>query len=170
MTAIWCMVPQIWSATDRIFCYFGPLLPFYPHPQQPKKWKILKKWKKHLEILSLYTCVPKMKIIWCMIPEIWSMWQTEFLVILDCFLPFYPYNNPKNQNFEKLKKIHGYIIILYKCTKHHDHCSLDMACNKFNCYFSFWAVFYPFTSPTARKIKILKKWRKKRPGDIIILQ
>ena len=21
---IWCMVPEIWSATDRIFCHFGP--------------------------------------------------------------------------------------------------------------------------------------------------
>ena len=23
-TSIWCMAPQIWSATDRIFCHFGP--------------------------------------------------------------------------------------------------------------------------------------------------
>ena len=30
--------------------------------------------------------------------------QTEFFVILDHFLPFYPYNNPKTQNFQKLKK------------------------------------------------------------------
>ena len=35
-------------------------------------------------------------------------------------------------------------------------------------YFSFWAVFCPFTSLTTRKIKIKKK-RKKAPGDIIIL-
>ena len=31
--------------------------------------------------------------------------QTKFFVILDRFLAFYPPNNPKNQNFEKLKKI-----------------------------------------------------------------
>ena len=30
--------------------------------------------------------------------------QTKFAVILDCFLPFYPPNNPKNQNFEKNEK------------------------------------------------------------------
>ena len=30
--------------------------------------------------------------------------QTEFFVILDHFLPFYLPNNPKNQNFEKMKK------------------------------------------------------------------
>ena len=48
-------------------------LPFYP----PLSWKtpknkILKKWKKMLEI-SLYKCVPKTTIIWRTIPEIQSL-------------------------------------------------------------------------------------------------
>ena len=30
--------------------------------------------------------------------------QAQFFVILEHFLPFYPLNNPKNQNFEKMKK------------------------------------------------------------------
>ena len=30
--------------------------------------------------------------------------KREFFVILDHFLPFYPPNNPKNRNFEKLKE------------------------------------------------------------------
>ena len=54
----------------------------------------------------------------------------------------------------------GDIIILNKYTKNHDHMLhyfLDMGRNRFNCYFSFWAIFYPFTFLTARKIKILKK-------------
>ena len=147
-----------------------------------------------------------------------GVWQTEFFVILECFLPFYPpmdaenqnyekiknmsrdiiilhkstindnhmmygswdmkrvwqnffsfwtvfcpFTNPKNQNFEKLKKTPGDIIILQKCTKNHDHmlyCSWDMACDRCNCYFSFWAIFCPFTPLTAQKIKILKKWKK----------
>ena len=61
-------------------------------------------------------------------------------------------NNLKNQNFEKPKKTPGDIIILHKCTKNHDHmlyCSLDMAYNRCNCYFSFWAIFCHFTSLTA---------------------
>ena len=65
----------------------------------------------------------------------------------------------------------GGIIILHKCTKNHDHklyCSLDMERNRFNYYFSFWAVCCPFISLTARKIKLQKKM-KKTPGDIIIL-
>ena len=68
------------------------------------------------------------------------MRQTKFFVILDRFLPFQPPNNPKNQNFEKLKKSPGVIIILHKCTKNPDHmlcCSLDIARNGFKghlCY------------------------------------
>ena len=38
-------------------------------------------------------------------------------------------------------------------------------CEGCNCYFSFWAIFCPFTPLTARKTKI----EKKMPGDIIIL-
>ena len=54
------MVPEILSATDRIFCHFG-----------------------------------------------------QFFVHL-------PPKNPKNQNFKKMKKVPG-DIILHKCTKNHDH-------------------------------------------------
>ena len=28
------MVPEIWSATDRIFCHFGPLYALLPHSQE----------------------------------------------------------------------------------------------------------------------------------------
>ena len=54
-----------------------------------------------------------------MVPEKAS--ATEFFVILDHFLPFYPPNNPKNQNFEKMKKTPGDIIILHKCTINDNH-------------------------------------------------
>ena len=47
-----------------IFCHFTLLT--------IGKIKILKKWKKHLEISLVYTCVPKMTIIWCMLHEIWN--------------------------------------------------------------------------------------------------
>ena len=66
----------------------------------------------------------------------------------------------------------GDIIVLHKCTKNHDHmlyCLWDMTRDKFNCYFSFWAIFCPFTPLTAQKIKIKKKKMKKAPIRIIIL-
>ena len=42
-----------------------------------------------------------------------------------------------------------------------------MAHDRCNCYFSFWAIFCPFTPLTAKNIKIKKKndtnaWSKKR--------
>ena len=114
MTIIWCMVPEIWSATDRVFCHFGAffalLSPYGPRelkfwkmkkipediiilqmctindsymmysswdmkcnalnflsywtmfcsftPLTTQKIKLLKNWKKCLEILSFYACVP----------------------------------------------------------------------------------------------------------------
>ena len=103
-----------------------------------------------------------MTIIWCMVPEIWRATHKIFCHF-GLFFALLPPNNPKNQNFEKLKNTPGDIIILHKCSKNNDHmlyCSLDMARNKFN-YFSFWAIFYPFISLTTQKIKILKKFKKK---------
>ena len=54
MAIIWCAAPEILSLKDRSFCHFG--LSFYPLWTQ--KIKILKKLKKHLEILSFYKSVP----------------------------------------------------------------------------------------------------------------
>ena len=39
--------------------------------------------------------------------------QTEFFVILSIFLPFYPPNDPENQNFEKMKNMPGDMILTY---------------------------------------------------------
>ena len=52
-------------------------------------------------------------------PEISNV--TEFFVILDTFLSIYPLKTQKNQNFEKMKKTPGDIIILHKCTKNYDY-------------------------------------------------
>ena len=34
-----------------------------------------------------------------------------------------------------------------------------MACDRYNCYFSFWAISLPFYPPKSPKIKFLKKWK-----------
>ena len=106
--------------------------------------------------------------------DVWFLryraWQTELFVILDYFFAFYTPKNLKNQNFEKMKRMPGDIIILLKCTKNHDHMhrSWDTMCDGSNSYFLFCNIFCPFTPLTTQKIKIFKKW-KKVPGDIIIL-
>ena len=50
------------------------------------------------------------------------------------------------------------------------YCSWDMARDRCNCHFSFWATFYPSTPLTCPKNKNFKKnMKKKTLGDIIIL-
>ena len=46
--------------------------------------------------------------------------QNNFFVVLDYISPFYPTDNPENQNFEKIKTNPGDIIILHMCTKAYD--------------------------------------------------
>ena len=168
ITVTWCMVPEIWNATDRIICHYGPFFALLP-PYGPRKSKFKKNEKNNWRYYHFTNVYHKWQSY-----DIWffryGVQQTKIFIILDRFLPFQPPNNPKNQTFEKLKKSPGDIIILHKCTKIHDHmlhCSLDMAHNEFN-YFLFWAIFYPFTSLTAQKNQNFEKM-KKTPGNIIIL-
>ena len=119
-----------------IFCPFTPLTTW--------KIKTLRQWKKHLDMSSFYTYVPKITIIWCMLPEIWST-TDKFFVILGHFLPFI---GPKNQNLEKMKKMPRYIIIiLLICTINGNHMmyvSLDMECSRCNfCHFGPFFAFLP---------------------------
>ena len=60
---------------------------------------------------------------------------------------------------KKKRKTPGDIIIWHKSTKNHDHrlyCSWHVVRDRCNCYFSFWAIFCPFTPITAQKMKIFK--------------
>ena len=113
MMTVWCMVPDIWSATDRTFCHFRLLFVLLPSPLPltTQKIKILKKCKKqHLEISSFYTSVPQIIIICYTSPEIWRM-ADGIMFHFGPFLPFYPSNSPQNQNLKKWKKKPGDTII-----------------------------------------------------------
>ena len=74
-------------------------------------------------------------------------------------MPFDLPNKPKNQNFEKIKKLPGHII-LHLCTTNDDHMMYGYWDIKHQIIFlSFWAIFCPITPLTTQKIKILKKWK-----------
>ena len=78
----------------------GHFLSFYT----PKKSKNqnFEKWKNFLEILSFYTVYQKSQSF--MMYGSWDrVRETELFVILDHFLPLYPPNNLKNQNFGKME-------------------------------------------------------------------
>ena len=70
----------LWSEADWIFIILGHFLHFTPPPLTTQKIKILKKWKKgSRDAIIQYTwCVPKIMIIWGMLPEIWSVTDIIF--------------------------------------------------------------------------------------------
>ena len=78
-----------------IFCPFVPLT--------VQKVKISKKRKKHLEISSFYTSVPKFMIICFTVPEI--MRVTDAIIFhFGIFFALLPSDSPKNQNLKKKEK------------------------------------------------------------------
>ena len=101
-----------------MYCYWDIVMEF----NEQSFLSFWKKWTKCLEILSFYTCVPKMTII--MMYGYWDIEQDRqnSLSFWTIFCPFiYPLKNLKNQNFEKKKKAPGDTIILHKCTINDNH-------------------------------------------------
>ena len=100
------------------------------------------------------------------------MWQTE-IGNFESFFPLLPPKNPKNQNFEKMKKFAGHIL-LYVCQK---SWSYDVQFLRYRVrqtgFFFIWDNFYPFNphptptpdNPWNQNFEKMKK----TPGDFIIL-
>ena len=180
MMIIWRMVPEIWSATDRIFSFWtifspftllktqkikilknwkntlkyhhfthvchkwqsydvcflrfrarqrkffdilGHFLPFYPNIN-PKN-EILKKWKKNLGMSIFYINVPKIMAICYTVSEIWRVTDVILIFHFGLFLPFYPPNSPKIQNFNKMKNTCEPKIMIRWCTVPEIWCVTD---------------------------------------------
>ena len=108
------MIYSSWNIEQNILklVILGHFLPIYP------KNKNFEKWKNLLEISSFYSCVPKITIIWCTVPEIRSESDRIFLsfwVIFCFFFHPHPFWFQKSKFWKKEKKI-GDIIILHMCT------------------------------------------------------
>ena len=86
-----CIFFSFWA----IFCPFTPLTAW--------KIKILKKWKKAWRYHH-FICVRKIMIRWCTVSEIWCVTDVIIISHFGHFLPFYPPNSQKTQNFEKNNK------------------------------------------------------------------
>ena len=114
---------DLWSTVcNRLkLVILGQFLPFYS-PTNPKYQNFEKMERIAGDIIILLMCT-KFTIIWCTVLEIRS--ETEFFVILVHFLPFYPSNDPENQNFEKMKKVYGDTIHLHMCSINEDHMMYD---------------------------------------------
>ena len=152
---------RYWAWLTEFFVILGHFFPYAPRTTW--KTKILKKWKKtnnnHNWRPHHFTLVyNKWRIIWCMAPEIWSVTNiifSDFGLYLALLL-LHPLNGPENQNFKKLKKVLGDIIILHTCTINNNpmmYGSWNME-GKGQNFLSFWTIFCPFTPLTTQKIKI----------------
>ena len=81
------------------------------------------KMKKKIagDIIIVHMCTKNHNhIIWGTVPEIWG--ETKIFGHfgpLFALYSFAPPNNPKNQNFEKMKEAPGDVIILNLCNKKH---------------------------------------------------
>ena len=225
MTITWCMVPEIWSVTDKIFCHFWPIFapipPMNPEnqnfenmkiipgdiiilhmctindnhmmygswdmkrdkqnflsfwtlfcpftPLTTQKIKILKNWKKHMKILSFYTCMAYMTIIWCMVPEIRSM-ADRICCHFGLFFTLIPPYGPRKSKFWKHE---NNIWRYYEFTHaYHQWQSYDVWFLRYEAWQTKFFVildhFSPFYPSNTLKIKCLKN--EKTPGYIIILQ
>ena len=127
------------------------------------------KWTTSLEISSFYTCVPKTTIIWGTVPEI----QCDTDIIFCHLGPFFALSPPWQpirskfwKNEKNIWKYHHFTH-MYQKSWTYNIWFLRYKAQQTKFFSSLWAVFCPFILWTARKIKILKKWKKN--GDNIIL-
>ena len=128
----------------EFFVILGHFLPFYHlTSNDPKNQNFEKKWKKYLEILSFYTyiCTIKKDHMICFLK--YKVRKTEIFVILGHFLPFQPHDNPKNQNFGKMKEntwIYHPFTYVYHTWQSYG--SWDMKRDEQN-FLSVWTFFAP---------------------------
>ena len=133
------MVPEIWNATDRIFCHlFFSFLPLYGS----RKTKFWKNDKKGLE-MSFYSCItnndPIMNGSWDMEHD------KQIFLFWAIFCPFAPQTTQKIKIFKKRNK-HMATIILHLRTVNETHVMYswwDMEHNRIFCHFGSFLALLP---------------------------
>ena len=66
---LYCSWDMAWGGCNCYFSFWAIFASLPPY--QPKKLKQKKLKKNPVEISSFYTCVPKIMIRWCTVPETW---------------------------------------------------------------------------------------------------
>ena len=93
----------------------------------------------------------------------WDMEHEIEFLSFSHFLPFYPTNNLKNQNFEKMKKKLLEISSFYTCASHMTitSCMVSEICGATDKIFCLFVPLFVLLLPlTTQKIKIMKKRKK----------
>ena len=92
----------------EFFVVLDHFLPLH-HPNNPENQNF-EKVKRHLQMESFYTCVPKITIVWCVLHEMWSAISIHFFSAIFC--PFTPLTTRKIKIWKKWKK-HLEILSFY---------------------------------------------------------
>ena len=105
-------VPEIWSATDRIFCHSGPFFALLPHyvPRKSKFWKNKKHNWRCYHFTNVYHKWQSYDVLFLR----YRVQQTEFLLFWTIFYPFISLTTQKSK-FCKKKKKHLEILSFYTC-------------------------------------------------------
>ena len=159
---IWFLKYKVWQT--EIFDNLGHFLPFQPLKNLENQNFNTEKntWRYyHFTNMNDSHMMYGSSDMECNRHNFLSLW-TDFTLL--------PPSNLKNQNFEKMKKVTGDIIISHRCNINDNHMmysSWDTKCNRQN-FLSFWRAFCSFTPYQPEKSKFWKN-EKKNPGAIIIL-
>ena len=94
---VWFLIYGVWQT--KFFLTVDNFLPFYS-PSNPENHNFEKNEKNKLRYYHFIHVHHKWKSYdVCFLR--YKAWQTDFFVVLDHFLPFYPTNNPKKSKFWK---------------------------------------------------------------------
>ena len=97
----------------------GHFVRFYPLPIKNKKNQDFEKMKKIAGDITLHMGTKNHNHMRC--GSSGKEWETKFFVILGYFLSFYLPNNLQNQNFEKMRRVSGDVIILHMYAINDNH-------------------------------------------------
>ena len=152
------MVYGSWHVLHDGCNYFSFQAIFCPFiPDSPKKFKKKKKRKKNpRDIVILRMCTKNYDQ---MVYSSWDMVCDRcncYLSFWAIFCPFTPLKAQKIKILKKWRKKNAwrYHHFTYVTTNYDQmmYSSWDMVHDRCKCYFSFWAIFCPFTSLAAQKI------------------
>ena len=116
MTVIWCMVPGIWSVTDRIFCPFGLFFALLP-PKNSKSQNFEKMKKTPGDITILHECTKHQDhMLYCSWDMVHGGCNCYFSFWI-FFFTFNPLTAPKIKISKKWKKswrCHDFTLVYQK--------------------------------------------------------
>ena len=139
------------------FWHFGWFFaPLPSPPNNPENQNLEKMREASRDLIILHKCIKNITIIWCMLPEIWSVTDIIFCHFGSFFVLFH-YWPPKLKFGKNVKETPGDIILLNMCNINEDHImygSCDIRHSRVF-FLLFWAIFCPFFPLKTKKIKIL---------------